>query len=1236
MLAELEPRLLLAGDAGAAVVQVAAASAQASQAAPASSPTAMTSPTDLVIVDAGVDDLATLVAAIPAGAEIVMIDANQGGIEQITDILASHQNLRSVHLICHGSAGTLAIGNQSITEDDLVQHQASIATWRQSMTPDGDLLIYGCDVAGNADGVRFVDRLASIAGVDVAASNDRTGNATATHDADWNLEYQVGLIESSGLLAASNLQNFDGHLAIELFAAGSTGDEQIQVLIGGQVVDTFTLRGTDADARQFSRFTVNRDNVNPGDIRVNFVNDLFDPANGIDRNVRLDRIVVDGVTLQTEDPSVFSSGGFVPGQGIGSGNLESEFLFANGFFQFAPTSGTGNPGGANGSNIEVSLAGQTGTESAQLLIDGSVVATYNNISSAGQVFSFEADGTVTADRVRVAFINDVFEPGVFDRNLDVDFIRIDGQVFQTEAPTTFSTGTWTPVDGITPGFRQSETLHANGFFQFLAVNNPADGGDAGSFSLVTSEIIVTEGQGAITLIVQRLGGSDGNASIDFFTASDSAIEGEDFEANSGRLFFADGETERRFTVNILNDDVAESTETFSVRIDNSIGADLLAPRTSIITLRDDDSNLPQFTQFDSASELNLNGSAAVANGFLELTGAANQQVGSAFFNSPIAIDSSTSFQSAFTFQIGGGSGDAGADGFAFLLQNSAAAGDALGGAGGFLGYDTIGRSLAIEFDTSRNAWDIASDTISLVVNGQVTNELVETVSPFNLNNNTLYHAWVEYNGDTNTLAVFISQTAERPVFAVLRTTIDLQPIVGDQAFVGFSAATFNRPNYHRIGSWDFSLDTPFGDPPLNPSGNVVEQDLVTGLNQPLALAFSADGRNVFIAEKAGVVKVVRDGSTTATTVFDISDQVNDLQDRGLIDIELDPNFLSNGYLYATYTYDPPEVFDNIGNTFAGPDGRGNRAARVSRFTLDASTGFTTAVAGSELVLVGRNSTWDNFNAFTDSTDNFREPQGGQVNGVFIDDFINSDSRSHTIGALAFSADGSLFVSIGDGASFSRTDTRALRVQDVNSLSGKVLRIDPATGQGLSDNPFFNGDPNSNASKVYQLGLRNPWRLTIDPNSDRLFIGETGLSSFEEINTGEAGTNFGWPFYEGGQGVNSRTPGYRDLPQAGPFYASVNATPAEIALQHQSGSDTVVLGDIVTNLDLGIQFEGDLFYNDLFRGVIRHADVAADGSLSNVQVFTTGAAFVTDIQQGPGGSLYYVNLVEGTFGRWQIV
>ena len=308
-----------------------------------------------------------------------------------------------------------------------------------------------------------------------------------------------------------------------------------------------------------------------------------------------------------------------------------------------------------------------------------------------------------------------------------------------------------------------------------------------------------------------------------------------------------------------------------------------------------------------------------------------------------------------------------------------------------------------------------------------------------------------------------------------------------------------------------------------------------------------------------------------------------------------------------------------------------------RVQADASTGFTTIVNGSETILLGTNSDWSNFNAFVDSTSNFSEPEAGRTaGGGYVQDFIKSDSLSHTVGSLAFGLDGSLFASIGDGSSYNQTDVRALSVQNLDSLSGKVVRIDPITGQGLSDNPFYDGDPNSNRSKVYQLGLRNPWRLTVDPNSGQLYIGETGLASFEELNTGGPGTNFGWPFYEGSQGVNNPSPAYRNLPQAQAFYASGQGKPASIALQHQAGSNVIVLGDVVYDSDLGPEFDGHIFYSDLYRGGVAHATIGANGEPFGGQSFVFGAEFVVDIQQGPDTSLYYVNLLEGTVGKWQRV
>ena len=154
----------------------------------------------------------------------------------------------------------------------------------------------------------------------------------------------------------------------------------------------------------------------------------------------------------------------------------------------------------------------------------------------------------------------------------------------------------------------------------------------------------------------------------------------------------------------------------------------------------------------------------------------------------------------------------------------------------------------------------------------------------------------------------------------------------------------------------------------------------------------------------------------------------------------------------------------------------------------------------------------------DSTSNISLPESGfnAQTGQYVDNYIKVDSRSHAGGSLAFGPDGALYVSIGDGTSFDTTDPRTVSVQNINSLSGKILRIDPITGLGLPDNPFVEpgDDLSANHSKVYQLGLRNPFSIGFAQDG-RLFISNTGWFSWEEIESGYAGANFGWPYFEGG-------------------------------------------------------------------------------------------------------------------------
>jgi PKD repeat protein/glucose/arabinose dehydrogenase len=291
-----------------------------------------------------------------------------------------------------------------------------------------------------------------------------------------------------------------------------------------------------------------------------------------------------------------------------------------------------------------------------------------------------------------------------------------------------------------------------------------------------------------------------------------------------------------------------------------------------------------------------------------------------------------------------------------------------------------------------------------------------------------------------------------------------------------------------------------------------------GLPFATGIAFSRDER-LFIALKSGVVRVYRNGALLPTPFVDLSAQVNDNHDRGLLGITLHPDFPEQPYVYLLFTHDPPGTSDN---------GGGARVSRLVRVEANPAQGFDVAMPGSHLpqvtpggsghlVLLGKNSTAANIGNQTNGRDTTKAScmTGLSMAGVPIQDCIPSDENSHSIGTVTFGTDGSLFVGSGDGSNYTDVDHRALRAQNLDSLAGKILRIDPVTGDGLSDNPFYEpGAPSSNRSKVWARGLRNPFRFTVRPLANEPYIGDVGWNNWEEVNAGK-GANFGWPCYEGG-------------------------------------------------------------------------------------------------------------------------
>ncbi len=482
------------------------------------------------------------------------------------------------------------------------------------------------------------------------------------------------------------------------------------------------------------------------------------------------------------------------------------------------------------------------------------------------------------------------------------------------------------------------------------------------------------------------------------------------------------------------------------------------------------------------------------------------------------------------------------------------------------------------------------------------------------------------------------------------------------SLINVEGGTLWAPRTSRVSILDDEAPAPPppSEPPLSSDYDVAQVPVAGGLDEPLKLEFSpVSASRAYVAEKPGIIRAVDVATGASSVVLDISARVNEHQDRGLLDIALHPDFTSTPYIYAFAVIDPPGTAGLDGN--AGPDGVGNRYAQVLRFTADAGTGFTTIVPGSEIVLAGgagrslEDISGDGWLDFTDpgfagETASDRYINTGAppqvVIGGFKQDYIKVDSASHAGGALTFGPDGALYVAIGDGTSFDYADPRTPDVQSLDSLSGKVLRVDPLTGLAFRDNPFADpGVPSdSNRAKIWQLGLRNPFSTTFD-DEGRLFITNTGWNSYEAINLGGPGANFGWPYYEGGDGgVLQETPIYRDFGSAGAFYGAVasgdiEVTPAFRAFSHASADpgfqvQAITGGDVIyTGGVYPPAFQDDFFFADFSGREVYTVDVNDRTSLKFL--YARGDAVPTDFVQGPDGYVYYADIVAGEIGRLEI-
>ncbi len=257
---------------------------------------------------------------------------------------------------------------------------------------------------------------------------------------------------------------------------------------------------------------------------------------------------------------------------------------------------------------------------------------------------------------------------------------------------------------------------------------------------------------------------------------------------------------------------------------------------------------------------------------------------------------------------------------------------------------------------------------------------------------------------------------------------------------------------------------------------------VTNVSSPIAMDFTPDGR-MLIATKPGVLRVYKDGSTGTTSALDISARICSNSERGMLGVAVDPEFSVNHYVYLYYTH-------KVGATC---DGSRDDVNRVSRFTMNGDT----VAPSSEKILINN---------------------------------MPSTNGNHNGGDIHFGKDGFLYASVGDGGCDYATPANCQNnndsSRDTNILLGKILRVTrdggiPATNpyQGTNSarcNVAGRTTAGKSCQETYAQGLRNPFRMAFDPDdaNTSFRINDVGGGTWEEIDQGKAGADYGWNICEG--------------------------------------------------------------------------------------------------------------------------
>ncbi len=425
--------------------------------------------------------------------------------------------------------------------------------------------------------------------------------------------------------------------------------------------------------------------------------------------------------------------------------------------------------------------------------------------------------------------------------------------------------------------------------------------------------------------------------------------------------------------------------------------------------------------------------------------------------------------------------------------------------------------------------------------------------------------------------------------------------------------------------------------PVSPAGFVIE-NAWPGVRfiLPTAVAFLPDGR-ALVAEKRGVVWVIDHGALRPTPMWSAEREVLANGDRGLIGLAVDPKFTTNHRLYFFYTADP----DSNGN-----DDNVGAFSRLTRYQTSAADSNVVDPA-SRTVLIGRS--W---------SDGFLSP-----------------TLSHAVDCLAFGSDGSLLVTHGDGSHFDipdvgghdpesflpgrgdpAADLGSFRAQYLNTLSGKLLRINPETGAGYASNPYAAGDLMAPRARVWAYGFRNPFRFCVRPgtgsadtaaaNPGTVYVGDVGANRWEELDVADhPGMNFGWPCREGpevytpyasmappGMGCDAmNSSGNPALPTAPRF--TWNHDDSTLSAPFGIRGNCTAGGTFYTGARYPAAFRGRLFFGDYGGGWLKVATLDSANAITSMQSFAGALDGPVDFAMDPvSQEVFYASIYANEIRR----